>query len=61
MCSVRSNNLSVKYQKITQSDCKDIGIRRFENSLPLIRSLLLLSGGKYQIYGWVQLNSQKIV
>ena len=30
MSSVRSNNLSVKYQKITQSDCKDIGIRRFE-------------------------------
>ena len=26
---VRSNNASLKNQKITSSDCKDIGIRKF--------------------------------
>ena len=28
--SVRSNNLSFKYQRFTPSDCKDLGIRIFE-------------------------------
>ena len=28
--SVRPNNLSLKYQRFTSSDCKDIGIRQFE-------------------------------
>jgi len=28
--SVKSNNLSLKYQKITTSGCRDIGIRKFE-------------------------------
>ena len=30
MNSVRSNNLSLKYQRVTPSGCKDIGIRKFE-------------------------------
>jgi len=30
MNSVRPNNLSLKYQRFTSSDCKDIGIRQFE-------------------------------
>ena len=30
MNSVRSNNLSLKNQRFTPSDCKDIGIRTFE-------------------------------
>ena len=30
MNSVRPNNLSLKYQRFTSSDCKDIGIRPFE-------------------------------
>ena len=29
MNSVRPNNLSLKYQRFTSSDCKDIGIRQF--------------------------------
>ena len=28
--SVRSNNVSLKYQRPTTSGCKDIGIRKFE-------------------------------
>ena len=28
--SVKSNNLSLKYQRITTSGCRDIGIRKFE-------------------------------
>ena len=28
--SVKSNNLSLKYQRITTSACRDIGIRKFE-------------------------------
>ena len=28
MSSGRSNNISLKYQRFTQSDCKDIGIRQ---------------------------------
>ena len=39
MNSVRPNNLSLKYQRFTSSDCKDIGIRQLEfvknNSAPL--------------------------
>ena len=27
---VRSNNVSLKYKRPTPSDCKDIGIRKFE-------------------------------
>ena len=27
---VKSNNLSLKYQRITTSACRDIGIRKFE-------------------------------
>ena len=27
---VRPNNISLKYQRFTSSDCKDIGIRQFE-------------------------------
>ena len=30
MNSVRSNNLSLKYQRFTPQGCKDIGIRKFE-------------------------------
>ena len=30
MNSVRPNNLSLKYQRFSSSDCKDIGIRQFE-------------------------------
>ena len=30
MNSVRANNLSLKYQRFTSSDCKDIGIRHLE-------------------------------
>ena len=30
MNSVRPNNPSLKYQGFTSSDCKDIGIRKFE-------------------------------
>ena len=30
MSSGRSNNISLKYQRFTQSDCKDIGIRKSE-------------------------------
>ena len=30
MNSVRPNNISLKYQRFTSSDCKDIGIRQFE-------------------------------
>ena len=30
MNSVRINNLRLKYQRFAPSDCKDIGIRRFE-------------------------------
>ena len=30
MNSVRSNNVSLKYQRPTPSGCKDIGIRKFE-------------------------------
>ena len=30
MNSVRPNNLSLKYQRFTSSDCKDIGIKQFE-------------------------------
>ena len=30
MNSVRSNNLSLKYQRFTPSDWKDIGIRKFD-------------------------------
>ena len=32
MNSVRPNNLSLKYQRFTSSDCKDLGIRQFEFS-----------------------------
>ena len=28
--SVRSNNLSLKYQRFTPSDCKDVLVRKFE-------------------------------
>ena len=28
--SVSSNNLRKKYQRLTPSDCKDVGIRKFE-------------------------------
>ena len=30
MNSVGSNNLSLKYQRLTPSGCKDIGIRKFD-------------------------------
>ena len=30
MNSVRSNNLSLKYQRFTTSDSEDIGIKKFE-------------------------------
>ena len=30
MNSVRSNNLSLKYQRSTTLGCKDIGIRKFD-------------------------------
>ena len=30
MNSVRPNNLSLKYQRYTQTGCKDIGIKQFE-------------------------------
>ena len=30
MISVRSNHISLKYQRFTLSGCKDIGIRKFK-------------------------------
>ena len=30
MNSVRSNNLSLKYQRFTPSGCNDVGIRKFD-------------------------------
>ena len=43
MNSVRSNNVSLKYQRPTPSGCKDIWIRKFE----CVAKTQFLSDGKY--------------
>ena len=52
MKSVRSNSLSMKYQKFTPSDCKDIEIRKFEfvaktQLLSLKHKLVVIVQGTY--------------
>ena len=47
MSSVRSNNTSLKYQSFTLSDCKDIGIIKFEfvaKTIPCNKILLRTPG-----------------
>ena len=69
MNSVRSNNLSLKYQRFTPSGCKDIGIIKFEfvaktqvlldrntNYLPLVRCK-----NRFDSLTAVYLSSKKIV
>ena len=45
MSSVRSNNTSLKYQSFTLSDCKDIGIIKFEFVIIPCNNILLKTPG----------------
>ena len=57
MNAVRSNNVSLKYQRPTPSGCKDIWIRKFE----CVAKTQFLSDGKYHSqYGAVRRSNTKL-